>query len=372
MRSRHIKTILSGREVHPVKRVVKGKYPAVVLCNKDPMKLGRVRVYIPGFHPEPEDDVGIYPWAYPNFPGAGKDKGMWVSPEPGDWVWVSFLEDDPGKIVWEGGWFSIEEKPYEMKAGTFTLYYKGNYIYIDKEHIRIKGGGAEIVLCDGRVHVYGDLVVHGSVIDRLGNLTTHTNEGKKRDPSGGARGAECRIKEEGVDCKSGRAGGSSKKEGEAMPNELPTDCDNSVFYGLSDEDMLCLAIYGEARGEPYEGKVAVAWVIMNRHNNPNFPFRGNTLKDTILYPWQFSAFNCSDPNRAKLEALAKNLDKAKENIPSLRESCEVARKVMSGEIPDPTGGADHYFADYIDPPEWADPDKEVAQIGRHKFYRLYA
>ena len=41
--------------------------------------------------------------------------------------------------------------------------------------------------------------------------------------------------------------------------------------GVSDVQLLARAINGEARGEPYEGQVAVGAVILNRTRDPNFP-----------------------------------------------------------------------------------------------------
>jgi len=40
---------------------------------------------------------------------------------------------------------------------------------------------------------------------------------------------------------------------------------------ISDEQLLARAINGEARGEPYEGQVAVGAVILNRTRDPDFP-----------------------------------------------------------------------------------------------------
>ena len=46
------------------------------------------------------------------------------------------------------------------------------------------------------------------------------------------------------------------------------------------------AIHGEARGEPYEGKVAVGAVIMNRVRHSSFP---NTIAGVIYQPGAFDA-----------------------------------------------------------------------------------
>ncbi|WP_144532330.1 spore cortex-lytic enzyme [Bacillus subtilis] len=58
--------------------------------------------------------------------------------------------------------------------------------------------------------------------------------------------------------------------------------------GFSDNDirLLAQAVYGEARGEPYEGQVAIAAVILNRLNSPLFP---NSVAGVIFEPLAFTA-----------------------------------------------------------------------------------
>jgi len=51
------------------------------------------------------------------------------------------------------------------------------------------------------------------------------------------------------------------------------------------------------------------------------------------------------------------------------EAVGLAIQVLNGEISDPTNGATHYHADYVNP-SWADPRKKTVIIGRHAFYRL--
>lgn len=41
------------------------------------------------------------------------------------------------------------------------------------------------------LHIYGNLIVHGTIYDRLGDLTEHTNLRLPRDPLGGPPGWEC-------------------------------------------------------------------------------------------------------------------------------------------------------------------------------------
>ena len=56
----------------------------------------------------------------------------------------------------------------------------------------------------------------------------------------------------------------------------------------SDEEWIALNAYAEARGEGYEGMVAVTNVVINRVNDGEFP---NTIKDVIVQPKQFSWLN---------------------------------------------------------------------------------
>ncbi|EXX92783.1 cell wall hydrolase, partial [Paenibacillus darwinianus] len=58
--------------------------------------------------------------------------------------------------------------------------------------------------------------------------------------------------------------------------------------GLSENDLKIMAnaVYGEARGEPYEGQVAVAAVILNRVQSQSFP---NTVSGVIFQPRAFTA-----------------------------------------------------------------------------------
>ncbi|MGG0023687.1 spore cortex-lytic enzyme [Bacillus inaquosorum] len=58
--------------------------------------------------------------------------------------------------------------------------------------------------------------------------------------------------------------------------------------GFSNNDirLLSQAVYGEARGEPYEGQVAIAAVILNRLNSPLFP---NSVAGVIFEPLAFTA-----------------------------------------------------------------------------------
>lgn len=127
-------------------------------------------------------------------------------------------------------------------------------------------------------------------------------------------------------------------------------------------------LYGEARGEPHEGKHAVMWVILNRAREGT-KYGGPTLEGVCRKKWQFSCWNEGDPMRAKL--LTASINK-------LANCVRAALEVLEGKIADPTGGANHYLnpevTRKIQPsgqlPSWAREDAITAKIGLHWFYKL--
>ncbi|MDF2856246.1 MAG: sleB 1 [Neobacillus sp.] len=62
------------------------------------------------------------------------------------------------------------------------------------------------------------------------------------------------------------------------------DAQEEVQYSDYELDLLARIVRAEAQSEPFEGKVAVACVILNRVESPKFP---NTIKDVIYAPGQF-------------------------------------------------------------------------------------
>lgn len=79
-----------------------GLYEGVVTDNVDPLKLGRVRIRIPGILDDPDSD-----WAFPmGMPGGGvSQRGFFDVPAIGSEVYVMFLGGDPDKPrFWTGHW----------------------------------------------------------------------------------------------------------------------------------------------------------------------------------------------------------------------------------------------------------------------------
>jgi len=109
---------------------------------------------------------------------------------------------------------------------------------------------------------------------------------------------------------------------------------------LRDQDptvLLALTVLGEARNQPYQGKVAVAQVVRNRMDAKKL-----SVADVVLEKWMFSCWNPSDPNKLfLLDVVAKQAGNVE---PGLWEAALQAAESALGsprEI-DPTGGATHY------------------------------
>ena len=115
----------------------------------------------------------------------------------------------------------------------------------------------------------------------------------------------------------------------------------------SDVQLLARAINGEARGESYEGQVAVGAVILNRVKHPDFP---NTIAGVI---YQSGAFTAVADGQI--------------NVPIAEDSTVVkaARDALNGW--DPTGGAIYYFNPDTATNKWIWSRPFIKQIGKHRF-----
>ncbi|MGQ7276534.1 MULTISPECIES: spore cortex-lytic enzyme [Brevibacillus] len=120
-------------------------------------------------------------------------------------------------------------------------------------------------------------------------------------------------------------------------------------HGISENDirLMANAVYGEARGEPYVGQVAVAAVILNRTRHPSFP---NTPAGVIFEPRAFTAVADGQiwltPN-------------------------ETARKAVQDALKgwDPSGGAIYYFNPDTATSAWIWSRPQIKKIGKHIFCR---
>lgn len=116
-------------------------------------------------------------------------------------------------------------------------------------------------------------------------------------------------------------------------------------YSSSDVYLLAKLVYGEARGEPYAGQVAVAAVVLNRVKSSKFP---NTISGVIYQPYAFTA-----------------VDDGQINLTPNETAKAAARDAMNGW--DPTGGCLYYYNPATATSSWIWSRTIVTTIGRHNF-----
>jgi len=117
----------------------------------------------------------------------------------------------------------------------------------------------------------------------------------------------------------------------------------------NNQDVMILArlINGEARGEPYEGQVAVGGVVLNRTRDSRFP---STIAGVIYQPGAFTAVVDGQIN-ANME----------------QNSINAARDALNGW--DPSGGAVYYFNPATATSAWIWSRPLIKIIGSHRFCR---
>ncbi len=109
--------------------------------------------------------------------------------------------------------------------------------------------------------------------------------------------------------------------------------------------LLARLISAEARGEPYNGQVAVGAVVLNRIRHPSFP---NTMSGVI---YQSGAFSC--------------LADGQFDQPVADSAYRAARDAMNGA--DPSGGAIYYFNPATATNKWIWSRPLIVTIGKHRF-----
>lgn len=128
--------------------------------------------------------------------------------------------------------------------------------------------------------------------------------------------------------------------------------DAAEWEDLTNPTMTLIAEAGGERPDRIKSMQAVGNVIRNRAR-----VRGQTFDEVVLAKWQFS---CHNQGRAKLNAFIKENKEVWDDALTAWQ--------LSG-VEDVTGGADHYYADYIKMPTWANGMRETVKIGRHRFFK---
>ena len=115
--------------------------------------------------------------------------------------------------------------------------------------------------------------------------------------------------------------------------------------GEGDIDLLARLISAEARGEPYEGQVAVGAVVLNRVEHASFP---NSISGVI---YQSGAFSC--------------LDDGQFDEPVAESAYRAAQDALNGW--DPSSGAIYYFNPSTATSSWIWSRPVILTIGKHMF-----
>lgn len=135
------------------------------------------------------------------------------------------------------------------------------------------------------------------------------------------------------------------KTAAALGMKLSASSSTNSGYASSDVYLLAKLVYGEARGEPYTGQVAVAAVVLNRVKSNKFP---NTIAGVI---YQSGAFTAVSDGQINLEPNS--------------TAYSAARDAMNGW--DPTSGCLYYYNPATATSKWIWSRQVRLSIGRHNF-----
>lgn len=121
------------------------------------------------------------------------------------------------------------------------------------------------------------------------------------------------------------------------------------------EECIAIAVYHEARGEPLDGQLAVAEVIMNRAASGRYPV---SWCQVVKQPWQFSFVN---PRTGHMPAVRRDS--------AAWAYAQAITRIAVGQFADALpGDVLWYHADYV-APRWGRRLAKVEKIGAHIFYR---
>ena len=135
-----------------------------------------------------------------------------------------------------------------------------------------------------------------------------------------------------------KALGMSASNGSGSSSSSGTNTDGNLY-------LLARLVYGEARGESYTGKVAIAAVVLNRVKSSSFP---NTISGVIYQPGAFTA-----------------VSDGQINLGTNDECIRAAQDALNGW--DPTYGCIYYYNPQTATNQWIRSRPIVVTIGKHVF-----
>ena len=119
----------------------------------------------------------------------------------------------------------------------------------------------------------------------------------------------------------------------------------SLAVTEEERDLLARAVYSEARGEPFQGQVAIAAVILNRVEHESFP---DEVDEVIFQPAAFTAVQDGQfwliPDETAYAAV---------------------QEALEGR--DPSGGATYYYNPATATSRWIYSREVITAIGKHLF-----
>ena len=154
------------------------------------------------------------------------------------------------------------------------------YGYISSEFVSVKEGFAEAIPVSRLEDL--DRIKEDNLREKVKEEEAANSENSDNDSS----------YSESENTSSSDNSSSDSSSSSSSSNEVSqgTTTEEAVNVDVSDRYLLAAIVYAESGGEPYEGQLAVANVVLNRLRTGYY---GNTLSDVIYAPYQFSATSTS-------------------------------------------------------------------------------
>lgn len=129
-------------------------------------------------------------------------------------------------------------------------------------------------------------------------------------------------------------------------SNFETSTHENTSISESEIDLLARLVRAEAQTEPFEGKVAVACVVLNRVESPQFP---DTIREVIYAPGQFQPVQNGQINKPADE----------ESIKAVKVALTEQRQVAPGAL--------FFYNPAIATSRWLDSRTTTLVIGQHVF-----
>lgn len=133
---------------------------------------------------------------------------------------------------------------------------------------------------------------------------------------------------------------------QAQTNATTTNAVKAPPFSQSEIDLLARLVRAEAETEPYEGKVAVACVVLNRLESPKFP---DTIKEVIYQKRQFQPVSNGQINKPADE----------DSIKAVHEALNEKRTLAEDSL--------FFYNPVIATSRWLDSRATTITIGDHVF-----